>query len=178
MVAAFERLADALANDERAGAQMLAQDAKAADLRVGRQFAENARDGGALAKNIPAFARHNCDLEIPVNDGPIVRQREAAERRVGRLDARVEHRDSDALAPAALQEGARFLNCWPRVHFQSLVHPTARLNRRNSINCDSRAAASWTLARCCGRNPGGSATPAAGRRNCTQETTPRQAFRK
>src|SRR5258705_6976655 len=62
VVTALHGLARSLSDDERAGAQMLAQNSKASNFRLGRQFANDASDSGAVPIDIATVARHCGDL--------------------------------------------------------------------------------------------------------------------
>lgn len=87
VVAAFESQPHAFANDESAGAELLAQDTKAADFRFGRDASDNSGNGSAVAENVFALACDCGQSEAIIDDGEIVGQSKALEHWVSCFDA-------------------------------------------------------------------------------------------
>src|SRR5205823_3692946 len=153
------------------------EDAKAADLGFGGQFANDAGNGGAVAEDIAFAARDDVDLEIVVSDGEVIGKLEAAEQRMGGLDAGIEDGDFDASAASLPDKGARVVDAGQRIDSHALLQPVAWLNKRNSMSWASNAVARCRRVRWSGRKPGGSRSEPL-RFSWTQEMTPRQAWMK
>src|SRR5262249_39017930 len=129
-------------NNERARAQLFAQHAETADLRFRSKLLNDASDGRPMPKNIAAPSRLSRKTNAAVHHGQVIRELQALQQRMVRLNPRVEHGDLDSAARAFLQTGARLGKRGPGVHVLSqLAQPTVRLSRRYSISWDTKATA-------------------------------------
>src|SRR6185295_15642341 len=132
---------------------MFAEDAKATDLSFGRQFMDNADNGGAMSKHVALLAGEHSDFEISIHNGEIIRQFQSAQQGMIGFDPGIDDGDLDAGATAIANKVAGLIEGWQRTDSHSLVQPTARLRRWNSISCASNAVALCTAAKCSGRKP-------------------------
>lgn len=181
VVASLHGLARSLADDERAGAQMLAQNTKASDFRLRCELPNDAGDCGAMAIHVAAIAGHSGDLLTLFDNGYVIGQGQPLQKRMLTFDARIEHGNFDVCPFAAAQERAGLLECRRGICRHSL-QPIVQLNNLSSTSCDRIAVVRCTCARCSGPKPfellDSSLVVEFGLFNFTHETTPRQARRK
>jgi hypothetical protein len=140
VVASLKGLARALPDDQGAGTQMLAQNAKASDLRLRCQFANDPCDCGAVAIDIAAVAWHGSDSMTLFDNREVVGESQALEERMRRVNARIEHGNFDVRSFGAAQERACLLNRWRGICPHSL-QPTVEPNSLSSMSCDKTAVA-------------------------------------
>jgi len=116
VIASFQGLASAFANDEGARAELIAENAETADFGFGRDLADNSGNSRAVSEDIGTVSGRRGDLEAVVEKRQIIGQLQTVEQRVGRFDAGIEHGDFDA-APCALpQNGTRLFKRGPGGH--------------------------------------------------------------
>src|SRR4051794_27900244 len=103
MIASINSLPDSFSNDHGARSEILSQDAKAADLRIGRETPNHPRDCGAVSVDISAIAWFNFDLNTGIDHVKVIKQTDSLQSRMLYLYARIDHSNADTFARSLRQ---------------------------------------------------------------------------